>query len=290
MSHIHPTAIVEDGARLGADVTVGAFTIVGDEVTLEDGVTLDAHVIVRGRTSIGARTRVAAFAVVGGEAQDLSYKGEPTTVVIGPDCVIREHVTIHRGTARGRGATTVGANCFFMIGSHIAHDCIVGNNVILTNQATLGGHAQVGDHAILGGIAGVQQRCRIGAHAFVGGLTGVTQDIVPYVMVTGRWARLAGINVVGLTRRGFSRETIHKLRAAYRLFFLSAGSREERFAALVEQFGGDSAVDVFIDFIRATGDRPLAQPRTPGELSQRDGNEDDQRDDDEDDERHGDGG
>jgi UDP-N-acetylglucosamine acyltransferase len=279
MSHVHPTAIVEDGARLGADVTVGAFSIVGAESVLHDGVTLDAHVILRGRTTVGARTRIAAFAVIGGEAQDLSYKGEPTTVDIGPDCVIREHVTIHRGTARGRGATTIGANCFLMIGSHIAHDCIVGNNVILTNQATLGGHAQVGDYAILGGIAGVQQRCRVGAHAFIGGLTGVTQDVVPYVMVTGRWARLAGINVVGLTRRGYSRETIHRLRSAYRRFFQSPGTREERLAALVAEFTGDPAVDAFIEFIRASGDRPLAQPRTPGDLGQRDGNEDDERDD-----------
>lgn len=280
MSLIHPTAIVEDGARLGADVTVGAFSIVGSEATLQDGVTLDAHVIVRGRTTVGARTRIAAFAVVGGEAQDLSYRGEPTTVTIGPDCVIREHVTIHRGTARGRGATTIGANCFFMIGAHVAHDCIVGNNVILTNQATLGGHAQVGEYAILGGIAGVQQRCRVGAHAFVGGLTGVTQDVVPYVMVTGRWARLAGINVVGLTRRGFSRETIHKLRQAYRMFFLTEGSREARLAEVIASLGGDPAVDLFTAFIAESGDRPLAQPRTPGDLGQRDGNEDDEREED----------
>ena len=281
MSLIHPTAIVEDGARLGADVTVGAFSIVGGDVVLDDGVTLDAHVVVRGRTTVGARTRIAAFAVIGGEAQDLSYKGEPTSVTIGPDCVIREHVTIHRGTTRGRGETAIGANCFLMVGAHIAHDCVIGSNVILTNQATLGGHVEIGDHAILSGFAVVQQRCRVGAHAFIGGLTGVTQDIVPYVMVTGRWARLAGINVVGLTRRGFDRDTIHRLRSAYRLYFLTNGPREDKLAALTRQFGGVAAVDAFIDFIRASGDRPLAQPRTPGDLSQRDGNEDDEREDDE---------
>jgi UDP-N-acetylglucosamine acyltransferase len=261
MGLIHPTAIVEDGARLGADVTVGAFSIVGSEATLEDGVTLDAHVIIRGRSTIGARTRIAAFAVIGGEAQDLSYKGEPTTAVIGPDCVIREYVTIHRGTARGRGATTIGANCFFMIGAHVAHDCIVGDNVILTNQAMLGGHSEVGHYAIVGAVVGVQQRCRVGAHAFIGGLTGVTRDIVPFVMATGRWARLGGVNVIGLSRRGFSREAIHQLRAAYELFFSTSGPRAERLATLTERFAGVPAVEEFATFIREAGNRPLALPR-----------------------------
>jgi UDP-N-acetylglucosamine acyltransferase len=271
MSLIHPTAIVEDGARLGADVTVGAFSIVGRESVLEDGATLDAHVVIRGRTTIGTRTRIAAFSVIGGEAQDLSYKGEPTTVVIGPDCIIREHVTIHRGTARGRGETVVGANCFLMIASHVAHDCVVGRNVILTNQATLGGHAEVGDFAILGGIAAVQQRCRIGAHAFIGGLCGVTRDVVPYAMASGGRARLSGINVKGLGRRGFDRKTIHELREAFRIFFAPGGSRAERLAALSERFRDVPAVDVLIDFIRASGDRPLALPRKASDAKFGDG-------------------
>jgi len=273
MSLIHPTAIVEDGARLGADVSVGAFSIVGSEVTLEDGVSLDAHVIVRGKTTIGARTRIAAFAVIGGEAQDLSYKGEATTVVIGPDCVIREHVTIHRGTARGRGTTSIGSRCFLMIGSHIAHDCVVGNDVILTNQAVLGGHAQVGDFVILGGLAAVQQRARIGAHAFVGGLTGVTQDVVPYVMVTGRWGALSGLNVIGLRRRGFSRDEIRAIREAYKLFFApNSGTRAERLDRLVAKFGTEPALAPFIEFVRETGNKPLAHPRSAGDAGQRKGN------------------
>ncbi len=275
MSLIHPTAIVEDGARLGADVSVGAYSIVGSDVILEDGVTLDAHVMVRGCTSVGARTRIAAFAVIGGEAQDLSYKGEPTTVTIGADCVIREHVTIHRGTTRGRGTTTVGPNCFLMIGSHIAHDCVVGRNVIMTNQAVLGGHAEVGDHVIFGGLAAVQQRARIGAHAFIGGLTGVTQDVVPYVMVIGRGGRLAGLNVIGLRRRGFSAETIRRIRSAYKIFFSEAsGSRSDRLDRLAGELGGvDPAVDAFIEFVRETGNRPLAHPRDPGTATQRDWND-----------------
>jgi UDP-N-acetylglucosamine acyltransferase len=264
MSLIHPTAIVEDGARLGADVTVGAFSVVGSDVTLADGVTLDAHVMIRGRTAIGARTRVATFAVIGGEAQDLSYKGEDTAVDIGPDCIVREHVTIHRGTARGRGTTIIGANCFIMIGAHIAHDCVIGPHVILTNQATLGGHSEIGEYAILGGLVGVQQRSRIGAHSFIGGMTGISRDIVPFVMATGRFARLAGINKVGLLRRGYDKETLHALHGAYRQFFLSEGPRAERLEAVTKEFGQVPAVRELIEFIRASGNRPLALPREGG--------------------------
>jgi len=265
MGLIHPTAIVEDGARLGADVTVGAFSIVGRDVTLEDGVSLDSHVMVRGRTTLGARTRVAAMAVIGGEAQDLSYKGEDTSIVIGPDCIIREHVTIHRGTARGRGVTRIGARCFLMIASHVAHDCIVGDNVILTNQAILGGHSQIGDHAILGGMVAVLQRTRVGAHAFITGVSGVTRDIIPYGIATGRIARLAGINVVGLKRRGFDRPTLHAIHLAYRQFFRSKGPRAERLAAVAETYGSVPAVALMLDFIREAGNRPLALPRERGE-------------------------
>jgi UDP-N-acetylglucosamine acyltransferase len=264
MNLVHPTAIVEDGARLGADVTVGAFSIVGRDVTLEDGVSLDAHVLVRGRTTIGARTRVATMSVIGGEAQDLSYKGEDTSVVIGPDCIIREHVTIHRGTARGGGVTKIGANCFIMIGSHVAHDCAIGDNVILTNQATLGGHTHIGDYAILGGVVAVLQRTRIGPHAFVGGMSGVTRDIIPYGISTGRIAHLAGINVVGLKRRGFDKPTIHAIHRAYERFFKSSGTRAERLAAVSAAFGSVPAVAMLLDFIRDAGNRPLALPRTRG--------------------------
>jgi UDP-N-acetylglucosamine acyltransferase len=263
MSLIHPTAIVEDGARLGADVTVGAFSVVGREVTLEDGVTLDAHVMIRGRTTIGARTRVATLAVLGGEAQDLSYKGEDTALVVGPDCVIREQVTINRGTARGRGTTVIGPHCFIMTAAHVAHDCVLGEHVILTNLATLGGHTEIGDYAILGGLVAVQQHSRIGAHSFIGGMSGVSRDIIPFVMATGRFARLAGLNVVGLKRRGYDKETLHALHLAYRMFFTQQGPRTERLAAVAEQYGKVPAVAVLIDFIRAVGNRPLALPRDP---------------------------
>jgi UDP-N-acetylglucosamine acyltransferase len=261
MNRIHPTAIVEDGARLGDEVTIGPYSLVGGEVVIEDGVVLESHVIVGGQTTIGARTRVSPFAVIGGEPQDLSYQGEKTGIVIGPDCVIREYATIHRGTGKGRGTTTVGAHCFMMIGSHVAHDCLVGDHVILTNQSTIGGHTEVGEYTILGGLSAVQQRTRVGAHAFIGGLTGVTTDVVPFVMVTGYRASLAGINVRGLKRRGFDRESIHALRAAYEAFFFSTGSRAERLECLAERFGDHPAVRRMIAFIEATGDRPLSLPR-----------------------------
>jgi UDP-N-acetylglucosamine acyltransferase len=261
---IHPTAIVEDGARLGAGVTVGAFTIIGPSVVLEDGAAVDHHVVIRGRTTVGQRTRISPFVMIGGDPQDLSYKGEDTAIVIGPDCILREHATVHRGTARGRGTTTIGAHCFLMGGSHVAHDCILGDRVILTNAALVGGHAVVGDYAILGGGAAVQQRTRIGAHSFIGGLSGVTRDVVPFVMALGQRARLAGINARGLRRRNFDVESIHRIRAAYQMFFRSGGPRAERIAMLAERFPGDTGVALFVDFLRQSGDRPLALPRRVG--------------------------
>lgn len=260
MTRIHPTAIVEDGACLGDDVTIGPYSVVGRNAVIADGVVLESHVVIGGRTTIGPRTRISPFAAIGGAPQDLSHKGGDTTIVIGSDCIIREQVTVHGGTAKGRGITTIGTRCFLMIGAHVAHDCVVGDHVILTNHSTLGGHTEVGEYAILGGLAAVQQRTRIGAHAFVGGLTAVTRDVVPFVIVGGRRGGLAGINVVGLKRRGFDRATIHALRAAYRAFFFSRGPRTERIERLSEQFGGVAAVRQMIDFLVATGERPMTLP------------------------------
>ena len=264
MTDIHSTAIIEDGACIGADVTVGPFALIGSQVTLADGVMVDARVIIRGRTTIGPRTRIWAHAYIGGDPQDLSYGGEDTAVEIGADCIIRENATVHRGTARGRGVTTVGNRCFMMVGSHVAHDCVVGDHVILTNNALLGGHAQVGDYAILGGGAAVQQRVRIGAHCFIGGVTGVERDIVPYAMAVGQHASIAGVNVRGLKRRGFDHVGIHALRAAFRMFFGTHGPRAERIAAVESAFGGIAAVGPLVDFLRATGERPLTLPRKSG--------------------------
>ena len=264
MNAIHPTAIIEDGARIGDGVTVGPFSLIGSAVTLADGVDVDARAIIRGRTTIGERTRISAHVYIGGAPQDLSYRGEDTAIEIGSDCIIREFATIHRGTARGRSVTTVGNHCFLMVGSHIAHDCIVGDHVILTNNAMLGGHAEVGDYAILGGGAAVQQRVRIGAHCFIGGVTGVERDVVPYAMAVGQHAVIAGINVRGLKRRGFDHAGIMALRAAFRLFFGTHGPRAERIAAVEQAYGAVAAVGPLLDFLRAAGDRPLTLPPKSG--------------------------
>lgn len=218
MSEIHPTAVVEDGARIGADVTIGPYSLIGGQVSLADGVTVDARVIVRGRTTIGPRTRIGPQVFIGGDPQDLSFRGEETAIEIGADCIIRENATVHRGTAHGRRLTTIGNHVFMMVATHVAHDCIIGDHVILTNGVMCGGHSEVGDYAIVGGGAAVQQRIRIGVHAFIGGLSGVDRDVLPYAMANGQRPLLSGINVRGLKRRGFSHADIMALRSAFRLF------------------------------------------------------------------------
>jgi UDP-N-acetylglucosamine acyltransferase len=261
MSDIHPTAIVEDGARLGTGVSIGAYAIVGREAVLGDGVVVHPHARISGLTEIGPGTRIHSFAAVGGEPQDTSYRDEPTRVAIGSDCIIREYATVHRGTVRSRGRTVVGNQCFLMIGAHVAHDCVVADHVLMVNNATLGGHCEVGEHAILGGLAAVQQHCRIGAHAFIGGLTGVVTDVIPFVSAIGERARLGGLNIVGLKRRGFDRRSIHALRAAYQAIFSGKGTRLERLEGIVAEFGEVPAVMTMVEFIRAGGDRPLCAPR-----------------------------
>ncbi len=264
MTVIHPTAIIEEGASLGAGVTVGPFSLIGSAVSLADGVTVGPRVVIVGRTSIGERTRISPQAYIGGEPQDLSYRGEDTAIEIGADCIIRENATVHRGTAHGRGMTTIGDHCFMMVGAHIAHDCVVGSHVILTNNAMLGGHVQVGDYAILGGGAAVQQRVRIGTHCFIGGLSGVERDVVPYAMAVGQHASIAGINVRGLKRRGFDHEGIMALRAAFRMFFGSHEPRAERIAAVERAYGDVAAVAPLVEFLRSAGERPLTMPPKAG--------------------------
>jgi UDP-N-acetylglucosamine acyltransferase len=261
MTDIHSTAIVADGACIGSKVRIGPFSTIGPEVVLEDGVLLDSHVVIEGRTRVGAGTRVRSFAVLGGAPQDLSYRDEPTAVEIGANCVIREHVTVHRGTARGRKATTIGANCFLMVGAHVAHDCVIGDHVIMVNNAGLSGHVTVGDHAILSGHCGVQQHARVGAHAFIGAHTVVVTDVIPFATAIGHRAELGGLNIVGLKRRGFDRPTIHGLRAAYQAIFNGSGTLAERVDMVADKYADVPAVMTIVDFIRAGGDRPLCTPR-----------------------------
>ncbi len=230
-------------------------------MVLEDNVVVHSHVVVSGHTTIGAGTALYPFAAIGGPPQDTSYKGEPTTVVVGANCIIREHATINRGTARGRGETRIGANCFLMVATHVAHDCVVADRVVLVNNATLGGHVEIGEHAIVSGLSAVQQHCRIGAHAFIGGLTGVNSDVIPFVSAIGERAEIGGLNVVGLKRRGFDRPTIHALRAAYQAIFNGGGTRAERIERVAEKYPDVAPVMMMVDFIRKSGDRPLCTPR-----------------------------
>ncbi len=213
---IHPSAVVAHAAQLGRGVQIGPFCVVGPDVVLGEGVRLVSHVAVAGHTTIGAGTRVFPFASLGHEPQDLKFRGEVSELRIGRDCLIREGVTMNPGTAAGGLLTSVGDRSVFLAQSHVAHDCRVGDDVIFSNNVMLAGHCTVGDHAILGGGAAVHQFVRIGRHCFIGGLAGVEHDVIPYGIALGNRAHLAGLNVVGLKRRGFSREVIHDLRRAYR--------------------------------------------------------------------------
>ena len=260
MASVHPTAIVHEGARLGAAVEIGPFCIVGAKVHLGEGVRLLYHVVIDGVTELGDGCVVHPFACLGGPPQHLAHKGEPTRLVVGARNQIREHVTMHTGTAAGRGVTTVGSDGLFMVGAHVAHDCIVGDRVVMANNATLGGHVQLGDQVFMGGLSAVHQHSRIGRHAFVGGLAPVTKDVIPFALV-GNDAGLEGINLVGLKRRGFSRELINDLRSAYRLLFADEGTFQERLEDTAETYRDSPEVMEIIDFIRADASRPLCLPR-----------------------------
>lgn len=261
MSRIHPTAIVEDGAVLGADVIIGPYCIVGGNAVLGDGCELVSHVVVAGRTTIGARTRVFPFASIGHQPQDLKFRGEASTLAIGADCLIREGVTINPGTEGGGMKTVIGDRCTFLANSHVGHDCHVGSNVILSNNVMLAGHVTVGDFVIFGGGSAVIQFARVGSHAFIGGLSGLENDLIPYGMAMGNRAYLSGLNIVGLKRRGFDREAIHALRRAYRLLFANEGTLKERVSDVAAEFAAHPQVMEIVGFITQGGDRAVCTPR-----------------------------
>ena len=259
--HIHPSSVVAHAARLGRGVHIGPFCAVGPDVALGDGVRLISHVAVAGHTSIGENTRVFPFASLGHEPQDLKFRGELSELRIGRDCVIREGVTMNPGTAAGGLLTRVGDRSVFLAQSHVAHDCRVGDDVIFSNNVMLAGHCSVGDHAILGGGAAVHQFVRLGRHSFIGGLAGVEHDVIPYGIALGNRAHLAGLNVVGLKRRGFSREAIHDLRRAYKLLFSAPGTLKERTEAVAAEFGSHPQADEILSFLREGGERAICVPR-----------------------------
>ncbi|MDX2094545.1 MAG: acyl-ACP--UDP-N-acetylglucosamine O-acyltransferase [Alphaproteobacteria bacterium] len=256
---IHPTAVIADGATLGADVVIGPYCVVGAQVTLGDGVHLVSHVVVDGHTEIGDGTEIFPFASIGHRPQDKKFKGEDSRLSIGKRNVIREHVTMNPGTEGGGLITRVGDDCLFMASAHVAHDCQVGNQVILANNATLAGHVTVGDGVIIGGLAAVHQFVRIGNYAFVGGMTGITKDLIPYGMVVGDRGALSGLNLVGLRRRQISREEIKQLRELYDQLFTGEGTLAQR-AAAVDAASLLSEAKCMLDFVMSDSSRSFCTP------------------------------
>jgi UDP-N-acetylglucosamine acyltransferase len=262
---IHPTALIEDGARLAPDVEIGAYSIVGEAVVLGEGVKIHSHVVIGGNTEIGARTAVFSHAVLGGDAQMRSHNPSPERLVIGEDNIIREGVTISRGSHAGRGTTAIGDRNYLMAACHVGHDCLVGNDVTLANGVQLGGHVQVGDGVNMGGLAAAQQFGRIGRYAFVSGLSGVTTDVIPYGIAIGLHARIGGLNLIGLRRRKIPRENIHALRAAFRAVFHEwDGSIQNNAQRAEEQWGSVPEVTEMIAFILAPAKRPISPARKKG--------------------------
>lgn len=219
MTNIHPTAIIHENAQLGQDVEVGAYSIIGEHVKIGDGTKIQSHVVIEGHTQIGKNNQIFSFASIGKIPQDLKFGGEESRLIIGDNNRIREYVTMNPGTKDDRMETVVGSNCLFMISTHVAHDCVIGNNVIMANNATLAGHVVVEDFAIIGGLSAVRQFVRIGKHVMIGGMSAVEQDVIPYSLVVGDRAKLAGLNLVGLERRGFDKDEIKALRNAYKDVF-----------------------------------------------------------------------
>ena len=257
---IHPSAIIEPGAKIGAGCAIGPFCHIGSKVKLGSGVRLHSHVALAGDTKIGNGTEIWPFASVGSQPQDLKYAGEPTRLVIGARNKIRESVSINPGTLGGGGITRIGDDCLFMLGTHVGHDCAVGNRVVVANHASLAGHVQVGDGVVIGGLAGVHQFVRIGEGAIIGALAMVVADVIPFGSVIGERPKLSGLNLVGLKRRGVTRAEISGLRAAYKALFSEEGTLKTRAEAMLE--AADSAlVKQVLTFVLSDSDRSFTTPK-----------------------------
>ena len=267
-ARIDPTARVHPGAVIGHDASIGPYCVIGSNVVIGDGCRLEAQVHIAGHTTVGPRTRIAPFTSLGGPPQSTHYRGGATTLVIGSDCDIREHVTMNTGTEDGGGTTTIGDRCMLMVGSHVGHDCHVGNDVTFANSTALGGHVSVGDFTVLGGHVAVLQFVQIGEGAMVSGVTGVAADIIPFGLAIGQRAFLHGINVVGMKRRGGSRDDIKDVWRAYRLLFYGGATFDERRSAFEREFGGHPFVGKIVDFIRSSRKRPLMMPEPSGQSAE----------------------
>lgn len=260
-SDIHPSAVVDPRAQIHEGVTIGPFCVVGPGVILRRNVRLISHVAMSGNVDLGEGSTIYPFATLGHPPQDLKYRGGETWLRLGSNNVVRENVTMHPGTEAGRGETSIGENGFFMVGAHVAHDCRLGDHVIMTNLSTMGGHCDIGSFVTIAGLAGIHQFCRIGHHAFIGGMARVATDVIPYGMAVGHDAHLFGLNIVGLRRRGFSNATIQELRAAYRLLFAEEGTFSERLADAHRVYLDKPEVMEILNFISAGANRSLCMPK-----------------------------
>ncbi len=246
---IHPQAIIDPSAKIADDVSIGPFSVIGADVEIDSGTTIASHVVINGPTKIGKDNHIFQFASVGEQPQDLKFKDEPTELIVGDRNTIREYVTLHRGTPNGNNVTRIGSDNLFMASSHVAHDCIVGNHVIMANATALAGHVVVDDHVILGGYTTVHQFTRIGAHAFTGFSTAIDRDVLPFFTVAGNRARAIGINKEGLKRRGFSAETIRSLQDAFKLLIKSSCSHKVALEKVEELAQQDENVRMMLDFL-----------------------------------------
>jgi UDP-N-acetylglucosamine acyltransferase len=251
-SFIHENAIVSPTTKIGADCYIGAFCVVGDEVVLGDKVRLESHVVVEGNTRIGDETRVYPFVSIGLAPQDLKYQGEPTTTEIGKRNHIREFVTVHRGTKGGGGLTKIGDDNLLMAQAHVAHDCQLGNEIIMANAATLAGHVEIADRANIGAYSGVHQFCRIGLEAFVGGYSVVVKDAMPYAVIQGNHAKCYGLNRVGMRRRGYSKETVEKLHSAFHLLLSAKMNTTQAIEKIKQEITDCPEVDLLLNFIESS--------------------------------------
>ena len=258
---IHPSSIIHKGCKIGINVSVGPFSIIGPNVKLGDNSKIHSHVVIDGNTIIGVNNEIYSFSVIGSNPQHLKYDGETTKLIIGNDNVFREHVTIHPGTNVGTKKTIIGNNGFFMVGSHVAHDCLVGNNVVFVNNAVIGGHVEISDYVYLGGQSAVHQYCRIGKHAIIGAGTTIDGDVIPFSSVIGSRGYLSGLNLVGLKRRSFNKDEIKTLRNVYRLLFAPEGTFNERLLEVSETYSKNELVNEILNFLKENINRPLVQPK-----------------------------
>jgi len=258
---IHKTAIIDSNAEISDDVNIGAYTVIGPNVKIGEGSIIHAQVNISGNTTLGKKTVIYPFASIGNDPQDLKYNGEETGLIIGNNNIIREYVTINPGTKGGGGKTLIGDNCLFMVSSHVAHDCMVGNNVIFANNVALGGHAQINDHVVIGGNSAIQQFTRIGKMAMIGGMCGVVKDVIPYGMAFGNRCELQGLNLIGLRRKNIINKEILSLSKAYKEIFKTE-NLSENLLNLDQKFNKNYLVKEVIDFINQDKKRPICTPHS----------------------------